>query len=228
MTFIAIYVDDIIVIGNDQNEIQGLKHHLNTVFSIKDLGQLNYFLGIEVFYTQKGLVLQQNKFTKELLLESGIKNFKKVVTPLPCQLKLSTDEGTLLQDPTPYRSLVGKLNFLSNTRPDLSYTVQTPSQYMKKPRDSHWKGLLHTLNYMHSTYGQGIALSASDKIVLQAFSDSDWASCPDSRKSITGFILLLGNSPISWKSKKQSTVSRSSSEAEYRVMAAAAQRSLGW
>ena len=123
MTFIAIYVDDIILTGNDHHEIQRLTEHLDTVFSIKDLGKLNYFLGIEVNYTAAGLVLHQNKFTKEHLLESGFNNFKKFVTPLPAQLKLFAIEGELLQDPTPYISLLGKLNFLTNTNPDLSYTV---------------------------------------------------------------------------------------------------------
>ena len=123
MTFIAIYVDDIILTGNDHHEIQRLTEHLDTVFSINDLGKLNYFLGIEVNYTADGLVLHQNKFTKEHLLESGFNNFKKFVTPLPAQLKLFAIEGELLQDPTPYISLLGKLNFLTNTNPDLSYTV---------------------------------------------------------------------------------------------------------
>ena len=127
MTFIVIYVDDIILTGNDHHEILRLREHFDTVFSIKDLDKLNYFLGIEVNYTVAGLVLHQNKFTKELLLESGFNNFKKAVTPLPAQLKLSALVGVLLQDPIPYRSLVGKLNFLTNTRPDLSYTVHTLS-----------------------------------------------------------------------------------------------------
>ena len=85
---------------------------------------------------------------------------------------------------------------------------------MQKARNSHWKTLIHTLNYVYSTCGQGIQLKGSDKLILQAYLDSDWGSCVDIRRSITGYILLLGSSPISWKSKKQQTVSRSSSEAE--------------
>ena len=127
---------------------------------------------------------------------------KRLLTPLPTQLKLTASEGILLQDPTPYRSLVGKLNYLSNTRPDLSYTVQTLSQYIQSPRDSHWKALKHTLNYVYYTCGQGISLSSSDQITLQAFSDSDRASCPDFRRSIIDYILLQGKSPISRISKK--------------------------
>ena len=130
--------------------------------------------------------------------------------------KLSASIGTLLPNPTPYKSIIGKLNFLVNTRPDLAYTVQTLSQFMWSPRDSHWNALKHTLSYIHSTIGQGISLKNTKNITLQAYYDSGWGACIDSRWSVTGYILLLGNSSISWKSKKQSTVSKSNSEAEFR------------
>ena len=123
--------------------------------------------------------------------------------------------------------MVGKLNFLTNTRPDLAYSVQHLSQFMQEPRDTHLQALQHTICYVAHTAGQGILMSGTDRLILQAFSDSDWAACPDSRKSISGYVLKLGNSPISWKSKKKATVSRSSSEAEYKSMANAP-KSHGW
>lgn len=132
-----------------------------------------------------------------MLEECGIAQFKKVLTPLPTNQKLSAQEGTLLIDPTPYRSLIGKLNFLKNTRPDLSYIVQTLSQYMQQPRDSHWNALKHTLHYVHSTCGQRSILNATNQLTMQAFSDSDWGSCLDSRRSVIGYILLLQKSLIS-------------------------------
>ncbi|KAL8103387.1 hypothetical protein AgCh_027816 [Apium graveolens] len=147
---------------------------------------------------------------------------KPAITPLPLNLKLSAADGDLVSNPEEYRSIVGKLNFLTNTRPDISCTVQLLSQFMQSPRTSHFTALHHTLRYLSATAGQGIKLQNPDNLILQAFSDSDWASCPDSRRSVTGYILLLGGSPITWKSKKQPTVSRSSSEAEYRAMAGAA------
>ena len=111
---------------------------------------------------------------------------------------------------------------MTNTRADIAYTVQSLSQFMQNPRTSHWTALLHTLNYVSSTCGQGIKLKGQDKLILQAYFDSDWGSCIDTRKSITGYVMMLGNSPISWKRKKQQTVSRSSSEAEYRAMSSVA------
>lgn len=103
----------------------------------------------------------------------------------------------------------------------MSFTVQSLSQHMQHPSPSHYDALVHTLNYVHSTAGQGILLQASNKLSLQAFFESNWASCLNTRRSVTGYVLLLGVSPISWKSKKQATVSRSSLEAEYRALATA-------
>lgn len=105
------YVDDILLTGNAYDEIQQLKSHLDHAFTIKDLGQLHYFLGIEVSYTTKDIVLTQHKYTKDLLATIGVQNFKKVATPLPLNLKSRADEGTPYSDPSVYRTLIGKLNF---------------------------------------------------------------------------------------------------------------------
>ncbi|XP_056692274.1 uncharacterized mitochondrial protein AtMg00810-like [Spinacia oleracea] len=222
ITLAAVYVDDILLTGNHLPTIDALKAHLHAVFSIKDLGVMNYFLGIEVGYLSNGVVLTQKKFTKSLLVDSGFDLHKFAAAPLPINTKLLSDDGDLYANPELYRCLVGKLNFLTHTRPDLCFAVQLLSQFMHSPRVSHVHALHHVLRYVAGSEGQGIILKATDSLTLQAFSDSDWASCPNTRRSITGYILLLGNSPVSWKSKKQGTVSKSSSEAEYRAMAAAA------
>lgn len=208
--------------GNDSSVIHHLKWHLHNVFSIKDLGLLHYFLGLEISYLPHGIAISQKKFASDLLRASGIQSFKKAVTPLPLHLKLHAADAPLYSNPTHYRSLVGKLNFLTHTRPDLAFTVQTLSQFMQNPTDAHYQALTHTLNYLASTIDHGILLKASDQLRLQAYSDSDWGACLDTRRSVSGYLLLFGNSPISWKSKKQSTVSKSSSEAEYRAMSSAA------
>ncbi|XP_056685162.1 uncharacterized mitochondrial protein AtMg00810-like [Spinacia oleracea] len=207
ITLAAVYVDDMILTGTDHKVISDLKSHLHKTFSIKDLGILHYFLGIEVGYSSDGRTLTQGKFTNELLHDSGLEDFKPVATPLPLHLKFSLDEGELFAEPEKYRCLVGKLHFLVNTRPDLAYTVQTLSQFMHQPRQPHYDALVHTLRYIAATAGQGRKWKGSDELKLQAFSDSDWASCPDTRRSVTGYFMMLGNSPISWKSKEQPTVS---------------------
>lgn len=166
--------------------------------------------------------MTQKKFTKELLQECNMDLSQIAKTPLHVHLKLAADTGEFFSDPVLYRSLVGKLNFLTHTRPDLSYVVQTLSQYMHQPRLQHYTALHHVMRYPAGTIGQGILLSATPQLTLKAYSDSDWASCPDTRRSVIGYVMLLGSSPVSWKSKKQATVSKSSAEAEYRAMAAAA------
>ncbi|XP_021837610.2 uncharacterized mitochondrial protein AtMg00810-like [Spinacia oleracea] len=221
LTVVAVYVDDILITGSNEDKIAALKSHLHLTFSIKDLGVLNFFLGIEVSHTNEGYILTQKKYTKELLQDCELDISKPVVTPFPLNLKLTT-EGTPYHNAELYRCYVGKLNFLTHTRPDISFAVQCLSQFMHSPTLQHIEALTHTLRYIHSTSGQGILLRATEQLTLQAFSDSDWAACPTTRRSVTGYVLLLGNSPISWKSKKQSTISKSSSEAEYRAMSQAA------
>jgi len=146
ITIIAVYVDDILLTGSDIQEIQHVKHCLNQKFGIKDLGSLHYFLGLQVQSTSQGIILSQHKFTKDLLRDCGFPIKRTVSTPLPLHCKLSPDEGVLLDDPSHYRALVGKLNFLTNTRPDISFAVQTLSQFLQSPRTSHLQALLHTFS----------------------------------------------------------------------------------
>ncbi|XP_019240064.1 PREDICTED: uncharacterized protein LOC109220058 [Nicotiana attenuata] len=142
--------------------------------------------------------------------------YTTVSSPLDSTIKLKAREGALLSDPMYCRKLVGKLNFLTNTRLNIAYSVQHLSQFMQAPREPHLKAALHVLRYLKQDPTLGIFLSKDTNYGLRAYCDSNWASSPDSRKSISGNIVLLGDSPISWKSKKQSAVSLSSAEAEYR------------
>ncbi|XP_057545888.1 uncharacterized mitochondrial protein AtMg00810-like [Amaranthus tricolor] len=205
--FVAVYVDDILLTENHLEEMDSLKTFLHSRFKIKDLGSLHYFLGIEFLQGSHGIIMTQRKFKEELLKEFDQRNATPAHCPLESNLKLRPDSGTPIPIPSLYRKLVGKLNYLTNTRPDLAYAVQYLSQFMQDPRDPHWQAALHTLRYLSRDYNKGIYLNASTNLTLEAYYDSDLASCANTRRSVSGYFILLGGSPISWKSKKQATVS---------------------
>ncbi|XP_061336489.1 uncharacterized mitochondrial protein AtMg00810-like [Gastrolobium bilobum] len=216
---ILVYVDDILLASNDSAVLHTLTDSLNNKFRLKNLGALKYFLGLEVARSHRGIFFSQRQYILNILQDSGSLGCKPQSTPMEANLKLSSDSGELLSDPTSYRRIIGKLLYLTITRPDLSFAVNKLSQYMSAPRVPHMLAVQRILAYLKCTAGKGLLFSANSSVQLNAFSDSDWATCPDSRRSVTGYCIFLGDSLISWKSKKQSTVSRSSAEAEYRSMA---------
>uniref|UniRef100_A0A2N9FQ47 Reverse transcriptase Ty1/copia-type domain-containing protein n=1 Tax=Fagus sylvatica TaxID=28930 RepID=A0A2N9FQ47_FAGSY len=192
-SFIAllVYVDDILIASNDMESVTKLKNALDAEFKLKDLGNLKYFLGLEVARSSKGISLCQRKYALEILSNSGMLGSKPVQTQMEQNLKLN-----------------------------LSYSVQKLSQFMAKPTTSHLTAARRVLKYVKGSPGQGLFFSSSNNLQLKSFFNSDWASCPDIRRSVTGYCVFLVDSLISWKSKKQHTISRSSAEAEYRAMAA--------
>ncbi|RVW73210.1 Retrovirus-related Pol polyprotein from transposon RE2 [Vitis vinifera] len=217
---VLVYVDDFIISGNDSAALKTFKAYLSDCFKMKDLGVLKYFLGIEVARSSAGLFLCQRKYTLDIVSEAGLLGAKPCGFPIEQNHRLGLANGELLSNPESYRRLVGRLIYLAVTHPDLAYSVHILSQFMQEPRIEHWEAALRVVRYLKGTPGQGILLRADSDLSLQGWCDSDWAACPVTRRSLSGWLVFLGQSPISWKTKKQHIVSRSSAEAEYRAMAA--------
>ncbi|GJW53150.1 ribonuclease H-like domain-containing protein [Tanacetum coccineum] len=200
---LLVYVDDIIITSNNVSEIEKFKVYLKSKFMIKDLGKLK-------------------KYVLDLLSEYGMLACKPAKTPLPSKLVISneaTEKDTVLDNITDYQKLMGKLIYLTNTRLDISYDVHCLSQFMHSPLKSHLKTAFHILRYLKGCPGLGIHIVKDSGMSLTAFFDADWAKCVVTRKSVTGYCVFLNNSLVSWKSKKQKTLSKSSTEAEYRALA---------
>ena len=176
--YLVVYVDDIVITGSDQDGIQKLKQHLFTHFQTKDLGKLKYFLGIEIAQSSSGVVLSQRKYALDILEETDMLDCKPVDTPMDPNVKLVPGQGESFGDPGRYRRLVGKLNYLTITRPDISFPVSVVSQFLQSPCDSHWDAVIRILRYIKSTPGQGVLYENRGHTQVIGYTDADWAGSP--------------------------------------------------
>nr|XP_016471020.1 PREDICTED: uncharacterized mitochondrial protein AtMg00810-like [Nicotiana tabacum] len=211
---ILFYVDDILFTGPDLRLVEKTKATLQKTFKKKDLGELKYLLGIELAGSSQGILMHQRKYALELVSELGLGAAKFATTPLDVNVKLTTHEydeytctinnldDALLPDVTSYQRLLGKLLYMTVTKPDIAFIVQTLSQFMQKHKKSHMEATLRVIKYVKNHPGQGMVLSSQKRGVISAFYDTNYAACPLTRKSVSGFFIKYGNSLISWKSKK--------------------------
>ncbi|GKA77787.1 retrovirus-related pol polyprotein from transposon TNT 1-94 [Tanacetum coccineum] len=216
--YLLVYVDDLILTGNNESLLTSFTTRLNQEFAIKDLGDLSYFLGLEVSYTNDGLFLSQAKYATDVLTRAALLDSKPVSTPLAANEVFVTG-GSLFANPTLYRSLVGALQYLTITRPDLSYAVNQASQFLHAPTDAHFQSVKRILRYVKGTITYGLIFRRPHSNSILGYSDADWARCIETRRSTYGYSIFLGGNLVSWSAKKQPTVSRSSCESEYRAMA---------
>ncbi|GJY44180.1 ribonuclease H-like domain-containing protein [Tanacetum coccineum] len=218
VAYLLIYVDDIILTASCPALLQQIIGSLNNEFDMTDLGALNYFLGISADRTPTGLFLSQKKYALQLLERAHMVTCNPSRTPVDTESKLGP-EGVPVQDPTLYRSLAGGLQYLTFTRPDLSYAVQHICLYMHDPREPHFAALKRILRYVRGTVDFGLKLYVSATTSLVGYTDADWAGCPSTRRSTSGYCVFLGDNILSWSAKRQHTISRSSAEAEYQGVA---------
>lgn len=216
---LLVYVDDILLTGSCPQLIAQLKHHLHTTFRTKDLGPLQQYLGVQFDRTPTGLHMHQREYALSILRQFGMEACSPSTTPLPEGIVLSKDSTTPSVDATLYRMLVGKLLFLTKTRPDLTHAVSVVSRFMQHPQEAHLQAAKHILRYVRRYPDLGLFFKQGEENLLRGYTDADYGQDVDDRISVGAYIFFLGNSPISWNSKKQSSTSRSSCESEYRALA---------
>lgn len=230
LLYMLVYVDDIILTGNSIADIDRVVHHLSRIFALQDLGSLSYFLGVEVIKQGSDIVLSQRKYILELLERANLSNAKSVPSPITTTANLALGDSPPFEDPVKYRQTVGALQYVTLSRPDISFAVNKVCQFMHSPTQNHWSAVKRILRYLLGTVTSGLLFQRnSDSVlhgytdstfnVLNAFSDSDWAGCPDDRRSTGGYAIYLGCNLVSWSARKQKTVSRSSTESEYKALA---------
>lgn len=219
IAYLLLYVDDIILTGSSKSLLEKITSSLKKEFPMSDLGRLKFFLGIKVDYNKAGLFLSQSHYAAEIIARAGMTECKPISTPADVNTKLSADTGDRIDNPKQYRSLAGALQYLTFTRPDITYAVQQMCLFMHDPRQQHLTALKRIVRYIQGTKGHGLQLYRSSTDASTAYSDADWAGCPDTRRSTSGYCVYLGENLISWSSKRQQTISRSSPEAEYRGVA---------
>ncbi|TJX12677.1 hypothetical protein E9840_12290, partial [Tissierella creatinini] len=232
MMFVALYVDDLVLASSSDRMLKDTKQALSDRFEMTDMGQLKYFLGMEIEQdVATGKVsVRQTKFAKDILEKFKMDESNPVKTPQDPGLKLTKAmcEGGCKHDETmanvPYRNAVGCLMYLMvGTRPDLAAAVGVLSQFAADPCPTHWQALKRVFRYIRGTKTHGLVFQASSEDGLQGYSDADWAGDLADRKSASGYTFMLMSAPVSWGSKKQSSVSLSTSEAEYIALSLAIQ-----
>ena len=223
LLLVGVYVDDLIIAGSCNLEVAKFKRQMKAMFEMSDLGLLSYYLGIEVQQSPSSITLSQAGYAIKILKKSGMADSNPSHTPMEERIKVSKESSFPLVPATEYRSIIGSLRYLVNTRPDIAFSVGVASRFMEKPTTEHQAIVKKILRYIRGTVGYGITYDRGKKDSrLIGYSDSDYAGDIDQRKSTSGMAFFLGSNLITWSSQKQRTVALSSCEAEYVSAAIAA------
>jgi hypothetical protein len=230
MIYIGLYVDDIIIAGSNITVINRIKKQIADRFACKDMGEIGQYLGIQITRNRnnKSLTITMKQYIDKMLFMFGMSECNTRSSPIeykciPIYDMCPTEYDDIeYMKSIPYTNAIGSLMYLAITcRPDISYAVSMYSRFNSNPGRNHWEGVKNIFRYLRAssnigiTYGGYSAITSPNKNRIVAYSDSDWAGCPDSRRSLSGYVIILNGGPVQWKSKVQSIVAQSSTEAEY-------------
>lgn len=210
-----IYVDDIVFGSTSSKLVDQFSKSMSTEFEMSMVGELIYFLGLQIKQCDNGIFVSQSKYAQKLLEKFGMKTAKHSRTPMSQSVKLSIDLNGKDVNETLYRSMIGSLLYLTASRPDIAYSVGVYARYQSKPKETHIHSVKRIMKYVSGTVDFGIWLSKDTNTTLVGYSDADWAGCADDRKSTTGGCFFIGSNLVAWHNKKQTSTSLSTTEAEY-------------
>ncbi|XP_021745687.1 uncharacterized protein LOC110711589 [Chenopodium quinoa] len=174
---------------------------LKSKFSMADLGQLSFYLGISVNRTRDNMFLSQSKYAEKIVHRAKMDNCKPVVASVETKSKLGALDGHLVSDPSLYRNLAGALQYVTFTRPAIAYAVQQICLFMHDQREPHFNALKRIIRYIRGTMDHGLHLYRSAPTRLVSYTDADWGGCPDTRRSTSGYCVYLGDNLVSWYEK---------------------------
>jgi hypothetical protein len=217
---LVLYADDLFL-TREEKLINECKKRLSSEFEMKYLGLMHYFLGLEVWKSPKRIFLNQGKYTVEILKRFNMLECKSMNTPMEAKLKLLVDTSSDFIDATLYKQIIGSMMYLTNTRPDICFVVNTLSQFLVEPRHVHLVAIKHVMRYLKGTIDCGLSYDRDHDFTLSGYTDADWAGSVSDKKRTSGCCFSLGLAMISWRSRKQSSIALSIAEVEYIVACSA-------
>jgi hypothetical protein len=215
MLIAQIYVDEIIFGATLDSLAHEFSKEMKQEFEISMIGELNYFLGLQVKQTSEGIFISQSKYAKDLVKRFGLDGKSHARTPMSTSVKISSDLAGKPVDPNLYRSMIGNLLYLTASRPDIAFSVEVYAQFRANPKESHLTTINHIIRYVNDTLLYGIWYSREINLVVAGYFDADWVGNADDRKSTLGGCFYVGNNLVAWMSRKQASISLSTAEAEY-------------
>jgi hypothetical protein len=210
-----IYVHDIIFGATLDSLSHEFSEEMKQEFEMSMIGELNYFLGLQVKQTAEGIFISQSKYARDLVKRFGLDGKIRARTPMSTSVKISCDLVGKSVDPSLYRSMIGSLLYLTASRPDIAFSVGVCARFQANPKESHLTVVQRIIRYVNDTLSYGIWYSRETNLVVAGYSDADWAGNADDRKSTSGGCFYVGNNLVAWMSKKQASISLSTAEAEY-------------
>jgi hypothetical protein len=214
MIIVEVYVDDIIFGRDDEKMSKDFARRMQQEFEMSLLGELNFFLGLQIIQSKRGFFIHQSNYVKDMIKRFQLEDWKPVSTPMTIGCKLSKQNESKVVDPKHHRSMIGSLLYVTTSRPDVKQAVGMVARFQAAPKESHVQAVKTIFRYLKGTIDIGLWYPSKDSFTLKSYSDADWAGCVDDRKSTSGGAFFLGESLVAWITKKQSSISLSSTEAE--------------